>query len=75
MRSCDMNHLALSERDRAYLRDHTKFGLMNHVVAAEALRSAYQHAEGAAATVRQLLERVDKARGDRKPRFDHAATR
>ena len=61
MGSTAMNRLALSERDRAYLRDHTKFGLMNHVVAAEALRSAYQHAEGAAATVRQLLERVDKA--------------
>ena len=56
-----MNHLALSERDRAYLRDYIKFGLMNHVVAAEALRSAYQQADGAAATVRQLLERVDEA--------------
>lgn len=56
-----MNHLALSERDRAYLRDYIKFGLMNHIVAAEALRSAYQHAEGTAATVRQLLERVHEA--------------
>lgn len=56
-----MNHLALSERDRAYLRDYIKFGLMNHVVVAEALRSAYQHAEGVAAAVRQLLERVDEA--------------
>ena len=75
MGSTDMNRLAITARDRAYLRDYIKFGLMNHVVAAEALRSVYQHAEGAAATVRQLLERVDKARGDRKPRFDHAATR
>jgi hypothetical protein len=61
MPSCDRNHLALSERDRAYLRDYLQFCLMNHVVAAEALRSTYQHAEGAAATVRQLLERVGKA--------------
>ena len=56
-----MNHLALSERDRAYLRDYINFGQMNHVVAAEALRSAYQHADGAAATVRQFQEGVDKA--------------
>jgi hypothetical protein len=61
MGSTDMNRLAITARDRAYLRDYIKFGLMNHVVAAEALRSAYQHADGAAATVRQLLERVDKA--------------
>jgi tRNA A22 N-methylase len=56
-----MNHLALSERDRAYLRDYIKFGLMNHVVAAEALRSTYEHAQDAATATRQLLERVDEA--------------
>jgi hypothetical protein len=56
-----MNHLALSERDRAYLRDYVQFGLMNHVVAAEALRSAYEHAQEVATATRQLLERVDEA--------------
>ena len=56
-----MNSLAVSERDRAYLRDYVQFGLMNHVVAAEALRSAYEHAQDAATATRQLLERVDEA--------------
>ena len=53
--------MAVRERDRAYLRDYVQFGLMNHVVAAEALRSAYEHAQDAATATCQLLERVDEA--------------
>jgi hypothetical protein len=69
-----MNNLALSERDRAYLRDYVQFGLMNHVVAAEALRSAYQHAQDAATATRQLLERVDEATAaDMAARLNDAA--
>jgi hypothetical protein len=55
-----MNDMALSQRDREYLRDYVKFGLMNHVVVAEALRSAYEHAGDSATATRQRLDRVDK---------------
>lgn len=69
-----MNGLAVSERDRAYLRDYVQFGLMNHVVAAEALRSAYEHAQDAATATRQLLERVDEATAvDMAAQFNDAA--
>jgi len=69
-----MNRLAISERDRAYLRDYVKFGVMNHVLAAEALRSAYENAQDAATATRQLLERVDEATAaDMAARLNDAA--
>jgi hypothetical protein len=50
----------LSDRDRGFLRDYLQFGYLHHVVAAEALRSAYERAGDTAAAVRAQVERIDR---------------
>lgn len=48
-------------RDRAFLREYLQFGYIHHVVAAEALRSAYERADETATIVREQVERTDRA--------------
>lgn len=51
----------LLERDRVFLNEYVQFGLMHHVVAAEALRSAYERAEDTAAAMHEQIDRTDAA--------------
>ena len=53
----------LLARDRAFLREYVKFGYMHHVVATEALRSAYERYAETAGAVRMQVERVDRETG------------
>lgn len=50
--------LALRDADRAFLRDYQNFGLLNHVIAAEAFRRAYEYADEVAGRVREQIERL-----------------
>ena len=51
----------IRERDRIFLNEYVQFGFMHHVIAAEALRSAYEHADGVATRMREHVERTDRA--------------
>jgi hypothetical protein len=51
----------LIDRDRAFIREYLQFGYMHHVIAAEALRSAYERADETATIVREQVERTDRA--------------
>lgn len=50
--------LSLRERDRLFLHEHVQFGLMHHVVVAEALRSAYERSDETATAMRVQIERT-----------------
>jgi hypothetical protein len=49
----------LSNLDRQFLPEFVQFGCMHHVIAAEALRSAYERADETAGRVREQVERTD----------------
>jgi len=50
----------LTGRDRAFLREYIQFGYMHHVIAAEALRSAYERSHEIAIAMRQQIGRTDR---------------
>ena len=50
----------IRERDRAFLNEYLQFGYMHHVIAAEALRGAYERADAVATRMREQVERVDR---------------
>jgi len=50
----------LSPRDRAFLHEYVQFGHIHHVIAAEALRSAYERADDTATAMREQIERTDR---------------
>lgn len=55
--------IKISARDRAWVEDYIQFGVMNHVVAAEALRRAYAEAADVAAAIRTRVDRTDEKTG------------
>src|ERR1035437_6547567 len=50
----------IRERDRVFINEYLQFGYMHHVIAAEALRSAYERADAVATRMREQVERVDR---------------